>query len=206
MKGLFLIFLLILALYSTSTFAATDGYCKVMNTAGQTGYWKLDSKNICDLFSSVLGLQTEWKGLDTFTLTQIEETPDFCDGWNGECTLQIDSRIIRELAGSGSRNNRDRASCVEEWECGDWSACVNDEQTRDCYDVNYCGTVENMPEDVRGCGVDVLNSQNNVPSNTNNGESDVKTVLDSLGKTLAIGLTVLGILLIVALAIFFFYR
>ena len=31
-------------------------------------------------------------------------------------------------------------ACVEEWVCKDWSVCSNDLQTRQCVDVNECGT------------------------------------------------------------------
>ncbi len=41
--------------------------------------------------------------------------------------------------------------CVESWECSEWSACVNGEQTRSCFDSNSCGTEQDKPEEFRSC-------------------------------------------------------
>ncbi len=42
--------------------------------------------------------------------------------------------------------------CVESWSCSDWSICYpNGTQTRECIDVNACGTDEDKPETLREC-------------------------------------------------------
>ena len=41
--------------------------------------------------------------------------------------------------------------CREEWNCSEWSECVDGQQTRTCVDLNQCGTVENKPEEVQEC-------------------------------------------------------
>jgi len=43
-------------------------------------------------------------------------------------------------------------SCAESWECGNWTACVNDAQERNCTDLNDCGTTINKPVESRYCG------------------------------------------------------
>lgn len=35
--------------------------------------------------------------------------------------------------------------CIERWLCTEWSECINGMQTRECEDVNRCGTEENKP-------------------------------------------------------------
>lgn len=36
-------------------------------------------------------------------------------------------------------------TCYESWQCGNWSVCANNSQTRTCTDANSCGTVTNRP-------------------------------------------------------------
>jgi hypothetical protein len=44
--------------------------------------------------------------------------------------------------------------CVENWQCTEWSECVNGTQTRTCTDLNNCGTTLNKPEEERSCVVE----------------------------------------------------
>ena len=39
--------------------------------------------------------------------------------------------------------------CKETWVCNEWNACTENKQTRDCNDINNCGTIKNQPEKVR---------------------------------------------------------
>jgi predicted Zn-dependent protease with MMP-like domain len=41
--------------------------------------------------------------------------------------------------------------CTENWVCEDWSECVDGQRTRECNDVNLCGTEEDIPPLVEGC-------------------------------------------------------
>ncbi len=49
--------------------------------------------------------------------------------------------------------------CEENWQCGEWSECVNNEQTRTCTDLSRCGTTVNKPIQSQEC--------NNETSSTN---------------------------------------
>jgi len=42
-------------------------------------------------------------------------------------------------------------TCLEEWECGEWSDCVDGVQARTCEDLNVCGTDEMKPVDLVSC-------------------------------------------------------
>jgi len=44
-------------------------------------------------------------------------------------------------------------TCVENWQCGEWSDCENGIQTRECIDVNNCGTEYNKPQTVQTCNL-----------------------------------------------------
>ncbi len=41
--------------------------------------------------------------------------------------------------------------CEPNWQCSDWSACVNGQQTRTCTDIAECGTDYLKPETLRAC-------------------------------------------------------
>ena len=42
-------------------------------------------------------------------------------------------------------------ACTPEWECSDWSECVNETQTRNCSVKNNCKIQENKPKETREC-------------------------------------------------------
>jgi len=43
--------------------------------------------------------------------------------------------------------------CTEDWNCTEWSGCVNETQTRVCTDLNDCGTEEDKPERSQSCEI-----------------------------------------------------
>lgn len=43
------------------------------------------------------------------------------------------------------------SACIENWVCGNWSACTNSNQTRTCNDTNNCGTTTNQPTLSQSC-------------------------------------------------------
>lgn len=44
-----------------------------------------------------------------------------------------------------------QASCQEQWVCFDWNQCFNNLTERQCFDVNSCGTVSEMPSIKEQC-------------------------------------------------------
>jgi len=63
---------------------------------------------------------------------------------SGSFDISLDSNV-----GDGNIN----PSCIEDWNCGDWSDCSNSLQTRNCVDLNDCETTENKPEESKVCVV-----------------------------------------------------
>ncbi len=41
--------------------------------------------------------------------------------------------------------------CFEAWSCTDWSDCIEGQKTRECTDLNNCGTQEEMPAITQSC-------------------------------------------------------
>lgn len=44
-------------------------------------------------------------------------------------------------------------SCLENWQCEEWSECINNLQTRICNDINNCGTIFNKPSEAELCTI-----------------------------------------------------
>jgi len=47
-----------------------------------------------------------------------------------------------------------KISCTTNWQCGAWLPCVNNLQTRNCTDINGCGTNINKPTIQKNCSTD----------------------------------------------------
>ncbi|MCD4739678.1 hypothetical protein K8R43_00645 [archaeon] len=50
------------------------------------------------------------------------------------------------------------STCVEEWECGSWSPCVEGFQSRTCEDVTECGTEYDKPSEQQECSLQACSS------------------------------------------------
>jgi len=68
--------------------------------------------------------------------------------------------LARFKQGFGSASNANlNCPCVPDWQCGDWSTCANDKQTRTCYDGCGDSRIETMDCDGGPvCGNDVCES------------------------------------------------
>ncbi len=52
--------------------------------------------------------------------------------------------------------------CTENWDCNNWSECINWTQTRICSDLNNCGTTKGKPTEIQDCIVEVTNFTENI--------------------------------------------
>ena len=41
--------------------------------------------------------------------------------------------------------------CIENWNCTEWSGCIGNERTRNCNDLNDCGTTVNKMIEIESC-------------------------------------------------------
>jgi hypothetical protein len=55
--------------------------------------------------------------------------------------------------GGGGGGDDSKEECIENWKCGPWNECFNGAQTRECIDLNNCGTTEYKPFERRTCYV-----------------------------------------------------
>jgi len=66
----------------------------------------------------------------------------------------------------GNDGCADISSCTPSWSCGDWSACVNDQQTKTCIDVNNCGVLTGRPAVTQSCSASCTSGQKQCLSST----------------------------------------
>jgi hypothetical protein len=71
-------------------------------------------------------------------------------GFFGNSTrIKMDS-----LYGCSSTNpnpNPNPTTCFPNWQCSDWATCSGNQQTRNCYDSNYCGVSTGQPSQTQSC-------------------------------------------------------
>ncbi|MCD4739682.1 carboxypeptidase regulatory-like domain-containing protein [archaeon] len=68
-----------------------------------------------------------------------------------EVSLNAGKKAVLQLA-----IVRDAVSvCVEKWDCGVWTPCTDGFQTRECTDMNDCGTDQDLPDVKKMCVVSV---------------------------------------------------
>ena len=53
--------------------------------------------------------------------------------------------------GTDTEETDNQEECEPSWDCTDWSSCADGIQTRECTDINECGTEDGMPIQRRAC-------------------------------------------------------
>ena len=72
------------------------------------------------------------------------------------------------VGGSGSSGGGGSGSCLENWQCDEWSGCIDNLQTRICSDISNCGTIFNKPSEAELCTIKNAASGSIEKSNGNN--------------------------------------
>ena len=52
-----------------------------------------------------------------------------------------------------ANSTENSTQCIENWNCTEWSECINGTQTRTCIDLNECNTTLNKPPELQECDV-----------------------------------------------------
>ncbi len=97
--------------------------------------------SIANIQSSISAILARLTALETY-----EPVPEGCAYANPPCEEGyqcIDNECILIEEG-----------CIESWSCTEWGECINNEQTRTCYDLNECGTEIFKPEETQACESD----------------------------------------------------
>jgi len=70
-----------------------------------------------------------------------------CDGSDLACPAPTSS------SGGSSSGGSSGPFCIPEWVCGEWTSCVDGEQTRFCNDVKECPEIESEKRENRDCEI-----------------------------------------------------
>jgi len=70
------------------------------------------------------------------------------------------SEIENNVTKLDKTNDSLNESCVENWNCGEWSTCIDKIKTRTCNDLNDCGTIETLPDENASCESEIPLSEN----------------------------------------------
>jgi hypothetical protein len=76
-----------------------------------------------------------------------------------ESTEIIPSNELNEGWNSVEPENESNA-CIEDWECTEWTECIDGKQTRTCTDNEECGSTENKPIESQDCEIELIEIEN----------------------------------------------
>ncbi|MEK6826105.1 MAG: hypothetical protein AABX90_00575, partial [Nanoarchaeota archaeon] len=75
------------------------------------------------------------------------------DGIDNDNDGLIDYPSDSGCVSSIDNSELDIIECTENWICEDYGECINGVKTRECYDLNGCGTAERMPVNEEECEI-----------------------------------------------------
>ncbi len=89
-------------------------------------------------------------------INSISQDPRFISPTTNNYHLAATSPALTASAVGGSLGAYSTATsaCVENWTCGNWSACLAGTQNRTCSDANACGTTVSRPAISQTCTID----------------------------------------------------
>ncbi len=117
---------------------------QISTTTGvQPFYTTSLNPQICSNMTAGETCTNTWQVIPT---GEINETYTFFVDYipeNNEIDLQQTTKLNITISESGE--------CMENWDCTDWSECINGTQTRTCIDLSDCGTTNNKPIETQTC-------------------------------------------------------
>ncbi len=143
---LFILGLLIVSILPSSVYAE----CCAVNSETKCNYFDLydweQAKDFCGKIQLFFGFNTTWN--------------ETCSPFIGSCvdgytaSDPIIPSLVNTGGGSRSRTSRTTITCEEiAYDCDDWSACLNDLQSRDCTKREVCGNIptSRIIKETRSC-------------------------------------------------------
>ncbi|MFH1501314.1 MAG: hypothetical protein ABIE22_05220 [archaeon] len=114
----------------------------------------------CSYWSSCVNSSEAFVCVDCNTCGTYDLIPETC-GDKRACGSSGSDGGTTYLSGGGGGGSSSSSNkkCVELWQCGAWTECVNGKQTRECSDSNNCGTVALRPGESRDCEGGIVNDE-----------------------------------------------
>ena len=69
-----------------------------------------------------------------------------------EAVSEVQVPVTGEVSSSSETTQTEQTpTCTPDWQCDEWSECIDGEQTRECNDKNNCGSDEGKPALLQSC-------------------------------------------------------
>lgn len=135
---------------SGSAFGLDHSSCADMTTKYLASNNLFNNRSQSVSFGSCDASLAEWKaGAANRDANSIEANPLFSNPATYDFHIQSGSPA--RGAGTSGSDIGAYAFCTESWSCGDWSACIDNTETRTCTDADACGTTLQRPALSRAC-------------------------------------------------------
>ncbi len=124
----------------------------------------------------------------------------FCEAEEtaASCPNDCPSSPSQSSSSGGSSPTPTAPSCIPDWQCGEWSRCINRMQTRTCNDVNNCNIQQNKPETILLCNPE----QPNPPENEKQQSWEDQQFIPSINFVKTFIYSLLGIMIVVLIILF----
>jgi len=99
----------------------------------------------------------QYEGQEVSFSVKVEASSPFRKSQTKEGTLLVNiepdpsANFSVSVSDIDTSNSVVNPGCEEDWQCSEWSECINSIQTRYCVDLNECGTSINKPETEKIC-------------------------------------------------------
>ncbi|MBT4114522.1 hypothetical protein HOD83_00110 [Candidatus Woesearchaeota archaeon] len=116
-----------------------------------------------DSVITAIPVSSSWTGTDYVIFTAWDNYGLSTAGNNATLTVvPYDAPTTSSSSGSGGGGGGgggtkyEKAVCVENWACTDWTRCISGKQTRTCLDVHNCDVNDTMPSISQTCTVSAV--------------------------------------------------
>lgn len=120
--------------------------------------------------------------------------------WDNDFDEQLIGISVGDSGNGGGTGDRDK--CKTKWKCSDWNKCINEIKTRDCVDLNNCGSSSGKPTEIMECGGDSDFDSLMIDLGASGGDGKVSNV--SVGGVLTWGL-IIGIIIMLLIVLFYLW-
>ena len=143
------------ATWSACTNSKQTRICTDENSCGDNSGKPIETQS-CSVFCTDSDGGKNYSKLGTVSGQYFGAYNDYCSGGSSLAELYCESSSSTNYktqfynCSNGCQNGACRG-CTPYWQCTDWSACVNGQQTKTCTDSNNCGVATGKPAETQSC-------------------------------------------------------
>lgn len=104
--------------------------------------------NVATKRTDVIACTPTWSCSDWSICSNNTQTRTCIDTSNPPCGSELGRPVESQSCTSPTPQP---SQCTEQWSCTGWTACVDGQRTRECNDLNRCGTTNSVPVTTYDC-------------------------------------------------------